>query len=251
MLPVPPHFERDRVGEIWRVPYEERAVEAAAWKREHRLGAAADDRFRLALVLVDVQNTFCRPGSSSSSPRARRRRQRRLCEFVYRNLGAITQVVPTLDTHQAMQIFHALWLVDEQGRASAAVHADHRRGRRTRRLAIRPGSRTRDRHRSGAGERHLVEYVRRLEQGGKYSLTIWPYHAMRGGIGNALVSSVEEAVFFHTVARRSQPAFEVKGSIPWTEHYSVIGPEVTEGPDGQVAPRNEALVEGCSASTPS
>jgi nicotinamidase-related amidase len=50
-------------------------------------------------------------------------------------------------------------------------------------------------------------------------------------------------VFFHTVARQSQPEFEVKGSNPRTEHYSVIGPEVTEGPDGEpIAQRNEALV---------
>ena len=27
----------------------------------------------------------------------------------------ITQIVPTLDTHMAMQIFHAIWLVDEDG----------------------------------------------------------------------------------------------------------------------------------------
>ena len=40
---------------------------------------------------------------------------RRLCEFLYRNLGTITQVFPSLDTHHAMQIFHAIWLVDEDG----------------------------------------------------------------------------------------------------------------------------------------
>ena len=40
---------------------------------------------------------------------------RRLCEFIYRNLGTITQVVPSLDTHHAMQVFHAIWLVDEHG----------------------------------------------------------------------------------------------------------------------------------------
>jgi nicotinamidase-related amidase len=66
---------------------------------------------------------------------------------------------------------------------------------------------------------------------------------MLGGIGHALVSSVEEAVFFHTIARHSQPEFVIKGSNPPTEHYSVIGPEVTHGPDGeQLAQRNEDLV---------
>jgi len=79
-------------------------------------------------------------------------------------------------------------------------------------------------------ERDLAEYTRRLAEGGKYDLTIWPYHAMLGGIGHALASGVEEAIFFHGIARRSRPDFRVKGDNPLTEHYSVLGPEVREGP---------------------
>jgi nicotinamidase-related amidase len=69
---------------------------------------------------------------------------------------------------------------------------------------------------------------------GKYDLTIWPYHAMLGGIGHALVAAVEEAVFFHCLARYSQPDFHVKGDRPFTEHYSVLGPEVLKGPKKKV-----------------
>ena len=55
---------------------------------------------------------------------------------------------------------------------------------------------------------------------------------MLGGIGHALVSSLEEAIFFHTIARDSQPDIHIKGDHPLTEHYSVLGPEVATGPDG-------------------
>jgi nicotinamidase-related amidase len=66
---------------------------------------------------------------------------------------------------------------------------------------------------------------------------------MLGGIGHALVSAVEEAVFFHNIARCSQPDFQVKGSHPLTENYSVLKPEVTTGPGGQtVAPKNEKFL---------
>jgi nicotinamidase-related amidase len=242
MLPVPPHFDPGRVGEVWRVPYEERASNAAAWARAHRLPPAADDSRRIALLLVDVQNTFCLPDFELFVPGAVDD-SRRICEFVYRNVDAITQIVLTLDTHQAMQIFHALWLVDEDGRHPAPytlVSADdvERGGWRFNpdaggALGIEPE----------AGQRHLLEYTRRLERGGKYALTVWPYHAMLGGVGHALVSAVEEAVFFHTVARQSQARFEAKGRVPWTEHYSALGPEVTEGPAGEhVERRNEQLV---------
>jgi nicotinamidase-related amidase len=242
MLPVPPHFDPERVGEVWRVPYEERASNAAAWARAHSLRPAADDPRRVALLLVDVQNTFCVPDFELFVPGAVDD-SRRTCDFLYRNLDAITQVVATLDTHQATQIFHALWLVDSEGRHPAPytlVSAnDVERGvwrfnpDAGRSVGIDPTS----------GQQHLAEYVRALERGGKYALTIWPYHAMRGGIGNALVSAVEEAVFFHTVARQSQADFRVKGAVPWTEHYSVIGPEVEDGPDREHEGRNAVLVE--------
>jgi nicotinamidase-related amidase len=66
---------------------------------------------------------------------------------------------------------------------------------------------------------------------------------MLGGTGHALVSAVEEAVFFHGMARRSQPRFEVKGDNPLTEHYSVLHPEVMTGPDGEtIADRNAPLI---------
>ena len=242
MLPVPPHFEPERVGDVWRVPYEERASNAAAWARAHSLRPAADDERRIALLLVDVQNTFCLPGFELFVPGAVDD-ARRICEFVYRNLDAITQIVVTLDTHQATQIFHALWLVDADGGHPAPytlVSADDvERGDwrfnpdAGRTLGIDPE----------AGQRHLLEYTRALERGGKYALTIWPYHAMLGGIGHALVSAVEEAVFVHSVARESQPRFEPKGRVPWTEHYSALGPEVTQGPGGEtVERRDEELI---------
>jgi nicotinamidase-related amidase len=93
-------------------------------------------------------------------------------------------------------------------------------------------------------ERHLAYYTRRLAEGGKYDLTVWPYHAMLGGIGHALVSAVEEAIFFHGLARYSSPDFQVKGDNPLTEHYSLLGPEVTEGPDGdRLGGKNTELIE--------
>ena len=118
------------------MPYEERAREAPAWAERHGVRAAAEDRSRLCLLAVDVQNTFCVPGFELFVRGARARGavddNRRLCEFIYRNLGSITQILPSLDTHHAMQIFHAIWLVDEQGEHPAAVHADLGRGRRAR-----------------------------------------------------------------------------------------------------------------------
>jgi nicotinamidase-related amidase len=67
---------------------------------------------------------------------------------------------------------------------------------------------------------------------------------MLGGIGHALVSAVEEAVFFHCIARHSQTQFEIKGNNPLTEHYSILRPEVLEGADGYpIAQKNMHLIQ--------
>ncbi|HYX88027.1 MAG TPA: hypothetical protein VE753_01530 [Gaiellaceae bacterium] len=237
MLPVPRHFDPTAVGAVWRVRYEERAREAEAWADEHGLRPAAEDTLRICLVAVDVQNTFCVPEFelfvAGRSGTGAVDDNRRLCEFVYRNLDAITQVVPTLDTHQAMQIFHAIWLVDEEGRHPEPYTLVSAEEVEAGRWQVDPAVAEGLGLDLGYAQRHLLHYTRSLEATGKYRLTIWPYHAMLGGIGHALVSAVEEALFFHTVARRSQPDFQPKGRSPLTEHYSVLGPEVTRGPDGE------------------
>jgi hypothetical protein len=90
-LPVPEHFDSTRVGEVWRVGYNLLAAEARSWADEHEIAPAADDGFRVCLVLVDVQNTFCIPGFelfvAGTSGTGAVEDTRRLCSFIYRNLG--------------------------------------------------------------------------------------------------------------------------------------------------------------------
>jgi len=247
-LQLPKHFEPSRVGEIWRVPYEDRSREAEAWAEKHGIGPAAEDSFRVCLLAVDVQNTFCIPNFelfvAGRSGTGAVDDNRRLCEFVYRNLGTITQIFPSLDTHHAMQVFHAIWLVDEHGNHPepyTLVSAEDVKAGRWRMNTAVAEALGMD---VDYAERHLAHYTRRLAEGGKYNLTIWPYHAMLGSIGHALVSAVEEAVFFHGIARHSHPDFQVKGNNALTEHYSMLGPEVTEGPDGdRLGGKNTELIE--------
>lgn len=247
-LPLPPSAALERVGEVYRVDYEARFREASAWAREHGLAPAARDERRVCLLLVDVQNTFCTPGFElfvgGRSGTGALDDNRRLCAFLYRNLGAITQTVATLDTHQAYQIFHAPFLVDAEGRhpdpftlvtAEDVASGRWRVDEEAAELLGIPGERA---------AAHLRSYAEKLAAGSKYALTVWPFHAMLGGVGHALVSAVEEALFFHAIARRSQTRFEIKGRQPLTEHYSALGPEVLEGAGGErLGERNTALVE--------
>jgi nicotinamidase-related amidase len=51
-------------------------------------------------------------------------------------------------------------------------------------------------------------------------------------------------MFFHSIARTSQPDVQMKGNNPLTEHYSVLGPEVDTDLEGEpLGRRNQALIE--------
>jgi len=247
-LPIPSHFDPDKMDKVWQVPYQKRADEAVKWAEKENIQPTVDDGFKICLVAVDVQNTFCIPGFElfvgGRSGTAAVDDNRRLCEFVYRNLNVITQIAPTMDTHQAFQIFHPMFLVNHKGEHPPPLTLISEEDLKKGMWKINPKICHSLQIDEDYGQRHLMHYTKRLKVGGKYDLTIWPYHAMLGGIGHALASSFEEAIFFHSIARQSQPNFQIKGSNPLTEHYSVLGPEVTEGPDGKpISEKNASFIE--------
>jgi nicotinamidase-related amidase len=248
ILPIPEFFRADSVGTVWRIPYEERASQARDWAKQHGLQPASADETRTWLMLIDVQNTFCIPEFElyvgGRSGRGAVDDNVRLCEFIYRNLGAITQITATLDTHMAMQVFHAIFFVDEAGNHPAPYTDIHASELREGKWKFNPALSSQFGIAPEYGQEMMIHYAQELEKKGKFALTIWPYHAMLGGIGHALVSSVEEAIFFHSMARIAQPDLEIKGNKPFTENYSAIGPEVLTGPMGEtLGTHNSKFIE--------
>lgn len=247
VLPIPPFFDPSMVGEVWRVPYQKRAQDAEEWAKSFHVKPASEDQFKISLLLVDVQNTFCIPeyelyvGGASGTGAVED--NQRLCEFIYRNLRVITQINPTMDTHQAAQIFHSVFLLDEKGNhpdpLTLISAEDIEKGTWKFNPKLAAGLQVN----ADDVNTYLRYYTRELKTGGKYDLTVWPYHAMLGGIGHALVSAVEEAIFFHTMARFSLPDFQIKGNHPLTENYSVLRPEVMTGPEKEkIADKNAGFI---------
>ena len=249
-LPIPAFFNRAKVGEVWRVPYQARANQAEAWAKQHHLLPAAKDKTRICLMSIDVQNTFCIPDFElfvgGQSGMGAVDDNIRLSEFIYRNLGVITEIAPTMDTHSAMQIFHPIFWINDAGEhpipaATMITLDDIKQGK----WKVNPAVA----HSLAKGnylglQKHAQHYAQKLSDHGKYPLTVWPYHSMLGGIGHALVSAVEEAIFFHNMARHSQTNFEIKGGNPLTENYSVLRPEVLDGADGRsIAQKNTRLIK--------
>src|SRR5215210_1789981 len=95
-LPLPPWFDGARAADY-----------------HYRPDAAAETRVHL--LLIDVQKDFCFPEGSlyvaGRSGTGAIDDSRRIAELIYRNLGALTDVTTTMDTHLAYQIFFpSFWL---------------------------------------------------------------------------------------------------------------------------------------------
>ena len=73
---------------------------------------------------------------------------------------------------------------------------------------------------------YVEYYTHSLEDSKKFTLTIWPYHCLSSGIGSALVSSIEEAVFTHSIFHNKNSKKVFKGKNILSESYS-LNPEVS------------------------
>lgn len=250
-LPLPAFYDPGKVVDTERwVPYGELHTKALAWRQTHGLQPSSKDGLRVGLLVIDAQNTFCHPqgelfvGGRSGTGAVDD--SRRLVEFVYRNMGLITQINATLDTHRAYAIFHPTFLVDQKGNNpgpfTLVSYDDVKNGV----WMASPWMASALGVDLSAAQRHLLYYTEELAKRGRYDLTVWPFHAMLGGKGHNLVSGLEEAINFHAFARGAQPGFEVKGTNVFTENYSVLGQEVLTTVGGQPlggAQRNTTFID--------
>ncbi len=249
--PIPAFYNPKTVGEIRRVPYQAIATQASTYAQANNIPPAHTDSFQVCLLAIDVQNTFCLPdfelfvGGRSGNGAVED--TQRLCEFVYRHLDIITEIVPTMDTHAATQIFHPVFWINSAGEhpdPMTLISFEDVTAQKWRVNPVVAQSLAKRNNDSIANiEAFARHYAKQLSDSGKYPLTVWPYHSMLGGIGHALVPAFEEACFFHNMARASQTRFETKGDNPLTENYSVLRPEVLNNEAAQpIAQKNNRLI---------
>jgi nicotinamidase-related amidase len=229
-LPTPRFHDDARAGQLYLERVGEISEEARRYAEAHRVRPAREDRVRIAAFGIDVQVAFCTPGASLFVPGAVEDTQRAL-RWIYGHLDRLTELVFSLDTHRAFQIFHPAWWQDASGKPPPPLTpitvADIRQGR------WRP-----TRH-----PEESLAYCERLEASGRYVLTVWPYHALLGGLSHPLAPAMYEASLFHALVRDTPTWFEIKGEHPLTENYSVLSPEVTEVRGQKVGEFNTKLFD--------
>lgn len=229
-LPLPPTYDERHVGDLYLERAQVVTDAARLYARAHGVRPAREDRERVCAFGIDVQVGFCTPGASLFVPGAVEDTQRAL-RWLYTHLDRVTTLVLSMDTHRAFQIFHPAWWQGPDGRPppplTPVTAADVRAGRWT---PTREPEAT-------------LDYLERLERGGRYVHTVWPYHVLLGGLSHALVPAVMEASLFHAIARDVPTHLELKGEHALTENYSVLSPEVLEVRGQPVGTFNTGLFE--------
>ena len=178
---------------------------------DEQLIPSRQNRERVLFIGIDVQQDFMEKGALGV-PGAHGDVER-MTRFIYENMDAISNIAVSIDTHTPHQIFHPCWWIDEQCSNPApyttVTLADLDSGKW--KAVINPIA-SRD-------------YVGHLEQDGKKTLCIWPYHCIQGTVGCALENQFANMVYFHSVAKKAIVQRLVKGQDPLSEMYGVIKPE--------------------------
>jgi len=173
------------------------------------------------LVVIDPQNDFMDlPDSALPVPGAVDD-MKRLAKFVDRVGNKLMDIHVTLDSHQLIDIAHHVWWVDADGNNPASytiITADD----------IRAGVWT---TRNPAFRKRSLEYVERLEAGGKYPLCIWPPHCQIGTPGHNVEANLNDALQRWRAKEFATVDYVTKGSNPWTEHYGALMAEVPDPGD--------------------
>ncbi len=219
---------------------------AQEFKRLNRIADSSGDKVKIRILSIDNQRDFNFPSGSlyvsGRSGQGAMDAQRNFVEFIYRYLGSITDIISTLDTHFLYQIFFPPCHIDEQGEFPAPhtiiSSDDYKSGK----YRANPDIAEELKLNPKALQKQFIYYMEQLENTGKYQLMIWPYHCLLGSIGHALSGVIEEAIRFHSLVRGSLNRFEIKGSSPYTEHYSIFSPEVKTFFEGTPLP-------GCGTNT--
>lgn len=189
----------------------------------------------LHLLIIDPQNDFCdlppaywpvdpvsggSRGASLPVPGAHADMQR-LAAIVEEGSAGLTGVTVTLDSHHHVDIGHpAFWQTADKGAVSpfTQIHAaDLRTGK------FRP--------RPAASLARVQAYLDALEAAGRYTHMVWPPHCEIGSWGHNIHLDLRRALNRWEEKLAESVAMVVKGTNPWTEHYSAVMAEVPDPAD--------------------
>lgn len=167
----------------------------------------------IGLLVIDMQNDFCRPSGRLYVPGAEEDGGR-LARLIAARSKDIGRIVLTRDAHQVMDIGHTLFWKDREGCTPAPFTV-------VRAIDVESG-----RWQPFIKKEQVLTYLQRLEaETGKMHI-VWPLHCIAGSEGAAILPRVMREVKAWA-ARGHYFRIEEKGTYPLAEHYGVFRAEIT------------------------
>ena len=201
---------------------------------------------KIHLLMIDPQNDFCDlPEAYCPVDPATGRRlapalpvtgahadMQRLAAFVDRAGAAITDMTVTLDSHHRVDIAHpTFWQAEGCGAVGPFTQITAAQVRAGQYLPRDPAALPR-----------TLAYLDELEARGRYTLMVWPVHCEIGTWGHNVHADLRAAYAAWEDKQFGVVEAVLKGTNPWTEHYSAVQAEVPVDEDPGTA-LNQALVD--------
>jgi nicotinamidase/pyrazinamidase len=185
---------------------------------------------KLHLLIIDPQNDFCDlpqaylpsgadapalpvPGAHAD--------MLRVADLINRGGAGLSSISVTLDAHHRIDIAHPTFWMDGAGAAVAPftqiTKADVAHGKYA--------------PRDSAALPRVMAYLDALESAGRYQLMVWPTHCEMGSWGHNVHADVRAAYNRWEERTLGTVAKILKGTNPFTEHYSAIQAEVPDAGD--------------------
>ena len=137
---------------------------------------------KVHLLVIDPQHDFCNPQGALSVPGADADMQR-VADMILRLNDRLEDIHCTLDMHHKVDVAHPIFWKDSSGKSPdpfTIISSDD----------VLNGLWT---PREVSLTRRMIEYVKSLENGGRYPLCVWPEHCLIGHQGSNVVPYLMDA----------------------------------------------------------
>lgn len=189
------------------------------------------------LLIVDPQNDFCDPKGALFVPGANQD-VLHLASMIKKHRENIDHIEVSLDTHHWIHIAHPFFWKDSNNKQPEPF------------TQIYPqdveGFSPKWRARCPNYVDYAINYVKKLHQEKRYTLTIWPPHCLIGTWGHNIAPALVDALQYYEESF-SGIHYTLKGSNPLTEHYSSIKAEIVHTGDRATDVNRELLEQMANA----
>jgi nicotinamidase-related amidase len=183
----------------------------------------------MAMLIIDPQVDFHEGGNLAVAGATAD--SEKISAFITKNTEKIDHIFVSLDTHHRMHIAHGAFWKNDKGESPAPftpiTNADVLAGKWV--------------ARDPAMQEWALTYTKSLDDGGRFTHLIWPYHCVLGSPGHAVSPALMPALDAWAEKRGKAVTFVLKGQNNRTEMYSAFKAEVPV-PDDPATNTNAQLV---------